>query len=498
VIDFNALAEKVFEILKTFNYVVTEMYDEKGMEVIEPASARRFISTAKDVGVAIIENGENSELVAILSNSIDTSAISNFREMLLNLSNRTYGITFTMKGQKGEVRAKDLIKYNISEGSQQAMDLTENMYGTSRSSYLKLDNARLIVKHSGKVDEAMNGARSRKIDRMYVENARGERLLLPTKQLPAGKAMAQHVSHGGELTDDTGKKLCEMADDYQRLGEAIRHVRRNQSRLTEDAAALRDCAAKSRSGMRSIFERVHRNYQAGVDSMLAPTLYEASDDELTTARERVKNAMSCDDCQLDEAVVETVARHSFNFDKEPLEEKSGKEYTTVLDMKVDRDAWLAFAERSELEFKQSIPAVQDVDLKDPAAVERAIDSIASYVMDDTLSNLFSHCCGELASGKPQKLAQRIAVRAVKIAQDRVLTETMRNPIIKEHLDWLESFTVENILLGENETPGEDDINKDEDELNKDDILLPKSKDGDLKRQVIKRPTNTMGTSPSSK
>ena len=46
----------------------------------------------------------------------------------------------------------------------------EGMTGTTRSSYENLDKTRLIIRHSGPVDENVPGARSRHINSLYIEN----------------------------------------------------------------------------------------------------------------------------------------------------------------------------------------------------------------------------------------------------------------------------------------------------------------------------------------
>ena len=48
-------------------------------------------------------------------------------------------------------------------------------YGTSKSSYQKLESAKLIIKHTKPVNEESRGSRSRNINAIYIENADGER-----------------------------------------------------------------------------------------------------------------------------------------------------------------------------------------------------------------------------------------------------------------------------------------------------------------------------------
>lgn len=387
-IDFAHVAQEIFVIMRQFNYDST-LYDASGMKTYNVDDARRFYSKAEDMGIYLLELAENSTIQMEKSDSVMITEVLGFKNTLMACASR-FNLMFKMQETKGPIRPQDHAADMMQENRKMDMDLTENMYGTSRSSYLKYDNAKLIVKHSAKVDETISGARSRRIDRMYVENSRGERHLLPTRQLLAGKAMAQHINHGGELSDECGTKLCEMAADYQHLGEVIRHVRKNCELLTEDALNLRECATNGRGKIRSLFEKLHRNYLNCVPSLSNDPLYETSLEEMDKARQRVATALSCEGCQLDECVMEAMARFSFDLSK---------------------------------------------------------------------------------------------------AEDHGVKDELRNPVIREFLEWAESFTVENALLAEKHDC--DDLKPDEeccedDELSREDVILPKGKTPDLKRELVKK------------
>ena len=51
------------------------------------------------------------------------------------------------------------------------------MYGTGRVSYQKVDNARLVVKHTESINTEIAGGRTRSIGKIYIESADGERFM---------------------------------------------------------------------------------------------------------------------------------------------------------------------------------------------------------------------------------------------------------------------------------------------------------------------------------
>ena len=91
------------------------------------------------------------------------------------------------------------------------------MYGTHKSSYERDGNVKLIVRHSEAVNPEQRGARSRKIRAIFVETGEGERIKLPHNNLRYARAIARHVSEGGQLTDDFGQHITRIAEECGKL-----------------------------------------------------------------------------------------------------------------------------------------------------------------------------------------------------------------------------------------------------------------------------------------
>jgi hypothetical protein len=91
------------------------------------------------------------------------------------------------------------------------------MYGTHKSSYERDGNVKLIVRHTEAVNPEQRGARSRKIKSIFVETSEGERIKLPHNNLRYARAMARHVSEGGQLADDFGQHITRIAEECGKL-----------------------------------------------------------------------------------------------------------------------------------------------------------------------------------------------------------------------------------------------------------------------------------------
>lgn len=105
--------------------------------------------------------------------------------------------------------------------------LLEGYYGTKHTSYN--DNnpkIKMIIKHNKALDE--NDQRFRYIDKIFLENEVGERLLVPTKKPSVGRAFARHLAEGGEYNDDRWKHIYEIAEDLSKLSGFVRATKSNQ------------------------------------------------------------------------------------------------------------------------------------------------------------------------------------------------------------------------------------------------------------------------------
>jgi hypothetical protein len=102
------------------------------------------------------------------------------------------------------------------------------LYGTKNVSYQKLENTRLIIKHSQQLsDDMAPGARSRNIAGLFVENADGERFKYPFIHLAGARAMQRHVANGGKPYDEIGESIIRMSEEIAQLKSFSNYVVRN-------------------------------------------------------------------------------------------------------------------------------------------------------------------------------------------------------------------------------------------------------------------------------
>ena len=112
----------------------------------------------------------------------------------------------------------------IGEGNMNESRLS----GTSRTSYQEIGEAKIIVRHSQPVNYNAPNGRTQHIERIFIENAVGERYAYPVKHLNGARALAQHVSQGGTPHDDIGKHVVSLSEELAKLRFFKNYVERSE------------------------------------------------------------------------------------------------------------------------------------------------------------------------------------------------------------------------------------------------------------------------------
>jgi hypothetical protein len=124
------------------------------------------------------------------------------------------------------------LKYTMAGMAAIKEGLFEGYYGNRRVSYAgEPTQARLMIKHDRTLGE--NDARFRYVESLFIETVAGERFRLPFRKLAGGRAMLEHVRHGGTPYDARGQHIVEMVEQINVLSQ---FRRAHQGRVFEGAA----------------------------------------------------------------------------------------------------------------------------------------------------------------------------------------------------------------------------------------------------------------------
>lgn len=216
-IDFNTVADRVFDQLKGFGHSIT-MNDKSGKQTANAKKARYFYSTDEKFTIIIDEE----ERVIKIKYGDNTS-----RERLNKLEN-----TIRNGIAKKFVMGVDLMPYtgkNIEpkdvENMARVQESLSPVQGSMKTSYQQTDGAKLIIRHSKPVNEEVMGSRSRNIRALFIENAQGERFRYPQIHLAGARTMTRHVAEGGTPYDEIGQKIIGLSEERSQLMQVARYIR---------------------------------------------------------------------------------------------------------------------------------------------------------------------------------------------------------------------------------------------------------------------------------
>ena len=155
------------------------------------------------------------------------------------VKNAWYGFLKEM-GQFAKARVlgfdtRDITKSNLEKrdyeflGKEKEVEQVSesNLYGTTKTSFQSVGEARLVIKHSAPVDQTVAGGRSHKIESIFIESSAGERFKYPIKHLNGARAMARHVSEGGNPFDAFGKHIIGLSEELSKLRSFKTYINRS-------------------------------------------------------------------------------------------------------------------------------------------------------------------------------------------------------------------------------------------------------------------------------
>ena len=167
------------------------------------------------------------------------------------------------------------------------IEVKEGLTGTSKSSYENLDKTRLIIRHSGPVDENVPGARSRHINSLYIENEDGERFKYPITHLAGARAMTRHVANGGRPHDEFGEHIIKTSENIAQLNSFSRYVS-HKDQLNDNAGDIIEQTKLKLENLRTYMKNLNKqaHYDETIKNFKPSAVAELSDDERSAYREK--------------------------------------------------------------------------------------------------------------------------------------------------------------------------------------------------------------------
>lgn len=196
-------AKQVYQVLLNTVGSQFSMTDEEGTSVADAEQARYFVVESPQ---CVVHIDQTTNQIVIQRNDADMSLhqAQQIQRALDPVGVQT-GLAVIITTPQSGYQHKDLREASAG-----------HMWGRHKTSYQDIGDVRLVIKHAEPVDAQQPGSRSRRIRQIYVCQ-QGERTPFPVCDLTAARAMARHLSCGGEWSDSVGSYICDSAQACAQL-----------------------------------------------------------------------------------------------------------------------------------------------------------------------------------------------------------------------------------------------------------------------------------------
>lgn len=284
----NNTAEELFNKIRGRFPSVT-IGDEKGTLVNVPKDARYFDFTftneGADLGKVSISLDEEDGIVVVVGRDIVEYQAEDVQDRWFNFLKE---LRIFAKKRMMSFDVRDINKSNLNKRDYKFLAANRpgeetmaesKMYGTNKTSYQKIGNARLAIKHTQPINVESVSGRTQKIGNIYIESPEGERFKYPFKHLSGARAMARHVSEGGNAYDDFGKYITGLSEEMAKLRKFNQYMGRSAV-MAETLADYTDVVKERVNTIKKEIHHLQREnyYREAFENYVAPVVEDVPED----------------------------------------------------------------------------------------------------------------------------------------------------------------------------------------------------------------------------
>lgn len=246
--NLEPIAKELFGKIRT-QFPKIQLGDANSDPTDRPKDARffefDFVKNGKNLGSISIsiadaeseanedDTSDNDGMVVMYSNDIVEGQPDGVKKQWFNFLRELREFA---KQKMMHFSIRDITKTNLDKRDYEHLSknngessMTESkLWGTSKTSYQQMGEAKLIVKHTQPVNYAHAAGRTLHIESIYIENIEGERFKYPVKHLNGARALATHVAHGGTPYDGIGQHITGLSEELNKLRMFKGYVDRNE------------------------------------------------------------------------------------------------------------------------------------------------------------------------------------------------------------------------------------------------------------------------------
>jgi len=232
--DLTTISTDLFNKVRS-RFSKIKLGDSEGKVITDPAKSRFFdldyTHKGSSLGHVNIKIDEKSLTIIYNESMIDgdnQDAKKGWYDFLKEL--RMFAKSNLLNFDTRDITKTNLDKRDYEYLAQENGDTSmseSKLWGTSKTSYQDIGEAKIIVKHSQPVNYNIPAGRTMHIDSIYIESSNGERFRYPHRHLNGARAMAVHIANGGTSYDDIGTHISGLSEELVKLRQFKNYTQRN-------------------------------------------------------------------------------------------------------------------------------------------------------------------------------------------------------------------------------------------------------------------------------
>lgn len=286
--NLNNVAEDLFNKIRGRFPSVT-IGNEEGTITTVPKESRfydfTFMADGVDAGKVSVSLDEENGVTVIVGKDIVEHQDPNIKSVWFNFLRELRQFA---KKRMLQFDVRDITKSNLQKRDYKHLAATRpgeetmaesKMYGTHKTSYQRIGNARLAIKHTAPINTESSTGRTQKIGSIFIESPEGEKFRYPYRHLSGARAMARHVSEGGNAYDDFGKYISSLSEEMSKLRKFNTYMSRSGV-MAETLSEYTDVVKERTNTIRKEIQNLQKEnyYKEAVDGFSAPIVEEVPED----------------------------------------------------------------------------------------------------------------------------------------------------------------------------------------------------------------------------
>ena len=280
-----SINRSLFELLRSRGYAPT-LLDTSGKEIPVPEEAEvfqfKFTKDGEEYGTVTASIDGLHKLIIYFGDDVANSekeASASGDDSWYKLLNHLK--RFSQQHQLSfEVKNRDHLKYDMAkrEHMKKQEKISEGYYpmGKKASYNDNIPTVKIVIEHSRQIEEGEQ--RYRNVNRIFLENTQGERILAPTTKPGVAQIYARHLAEGGMPHDDRWNHIIGLCEEYNKMGAFVRATRNNQ--FNESAQQLVNEGINHYQSLRESLSKMRgaRGYNAYFESYTPPLMEDETEE----------------------------------------------------------------------------------------------------------------------------------------------------------------------------------------------------------------------------